>query len=76
MRCTQIWHPGAAEAWNNNYLCAPETTNYYFQWSHSGAIPVLDCIEWKDAEDAWKGSHLCLSGNRGKTIRFLIQIPN
>ena len=77
MRCTQIWYPETKNAWKDNYLCAPTSTSYYFQWSYDGTIPNLDCIHWNEPVSNWDDGYLCMSSNPGNLkIQLTLSISN
>ena len=46
-RCASLADP-LDVTWENNYICVPNDSPYYFSWSNEGNIDGLECIKTKE----------------------------
>ena len=68
MRCTRVIEPADSNAWTDNYLCVPSSSNYRFTWAYGQSMRPggQSCIQWLepgDRGDTWTDNYLC--GNTG-----------
>ena len=70
MKCTHMYEPQDPDSWQNNYLCVPNDSPYYFMWSNSGPVRMKDvsCMNIDEPSEPayWRDNYLCAYNSKRK----------